>query len=243
MKLLIERLNTVTSTQDRAREMAEAGAPEGTVVVARVQERGRGRLGRRWLSPSGGLWFSIILRPAISPARTTGLTLLAAVSVTEAVHQTTGITAGIKWPNDVLVNGKKLGGILTEMLVEMNTVRHVILGVGLNVNVDTSHFPIDLLMPVTSLMEETGREIDLDEMLRHCLDCLARDYGLFPDSFNDVLSRWKELSVVIGRRVTVSQPGQVIAGIAVDVDNSGALLVTDDDGQTHLVHAGDLSLS
>ncbi len=242
MKISKIKLEAVSSTQDYAKRLAAEGAPEGTVVVARIQERGRGRLGRRWLSPEGGLWFSLILRPSCAPARVSGLTLLAAVSVTEAINAKTSVNAGIKWPNDILIGGKKLGGILTEMTAAMNVVDYVVLGVGLNVNVETAEFPHDLLMPATSLKEETGRESDLDEILDAIMDNLTRDYGLFVGHFNDVMSRWKALSIVLGREVIVSQPGKRITGTAFDIDGDGALLVSDDQGATHIVHAGDLSI-
>jgi BirA family transcriptional regulator, biotin operon repressor / biotin---[acetyl-CoA-carboxylase] ligase len=242
MKISTTRLDSVSSTQDYAKRLAGEGAPEGTVVVARTQDQGRGRLVRRWLSPEGGLWFSMILRPACRPSQVAGLTLLAAVSIAEAVNAKTGVKAGIKWPNDILVGNKKLGGILTEMKTEMNVIDYVALGVGLNVNVDTVNFPHDLLMPATSLKEETGQELDIDEILDVCLENLTSDYGLFLSNFDDVMSRWKALSLVLGRRVIVAQPGRQIAGTAFDIDNDGALLVRDDEGATHIVHAGDLSI-
>jgi BirA family transcriptional regulator, biotin operon repressor / biotin---[acetyl-CoA-carboxylase] ligase len=242
MKISKVELSEVSSTQDYAKRLAEEGAPEGTVVVARIQEHGRGRLGRRWLSPEGGLWFSIILKPSCRPASVAGLTLLAAVSVAEAVNAKTGVMAGIKWPNDILIGGKKLGGILTEMKVERNVVDYVALGIGINVNVETSNFPHDLLMPATSILEEAGQESDLGAILDAILDNLARDYGLFRDNFNDIMSRWKSLSLVLGRKVTISQPGSQISGMAFDVDSDGALLIRDDQGVTHVVHAGDLSI-
>jgi BirA family biotin operon repressor/biotin-[acetyl-CoA-carboxylase] ligase len=242
MKISQVNLEETPSTQDYAKSLAENGASEGTVVKATTQARGRGRLGRRWLSPPGGLWFSVILRPVSRPSEITGLTLMAAVSIAEAVNTVTDVKAGIKWPNDILVGGKKLGGILTEMTAEMNRVRYVILGVGVNVNFNTSILPHDLLMPATSLEEETGREVDLDGLLEACLANLNRDYEGFRENFADIISRWKALSVVIGQNVVVSQPGRVISGIAVDIDKDGALLVKDGEGIDHLVHAGDLSI-
>lgn len=242
MKTTTINLDEIPSTQDYAKSLAENGAPEGTVVKATTQARGRGRLGRRWLSPPGGLWFSVILRPVSRPSEITGLTLMAAVSIAEAVNSVTDVKAGIKWPNDILVGGKKLGGILTEMTAEMNRVRYVILGVGVNVNFNTAILPHDLLMPATSLEEETGREVDLDGLLEACLVNLNRDYEIFRENFAEIISRWKALSVVIGQNVVVSQPGLVISGIAVDIDKDGALLVKDSEGIDHLVHAGDLSI-
>lgn len=242
MTLTINRLDEVSSTQESAKQLAEAGAVEGTVVVARTQERGRGRLGRRWLSPPGGLWFSIVLRPTCPPARVAGLTLLAAVSVANAVRSVTKIEAGIKWPNDILIGGRKVGGILTEMTAEMNVVKYVVLGVGLNVNIDTSGFPHDLLMPATSLKEEAGRQVDLEKLLKTCLKNLTADYKKLGDGFVEILERWKALSVVIGKKVKVSQPGTAIEGKAVAVHADGALEVVDGEGSSHIVHAGDLSI-
>ena len=135
-----------------------------------------------------------------------------AVSITEAVRKVSGVEAGIKWPNDILVDGKKLAGIITEMTAEMNVVRYVILGIGLNVNVNTSEFPHDLLMPATSLKEETGRPVDLEKILKACLNNLVRDYAKLADGFEDVLARWTTLSVVIGKKVKVSQPDRRLRG-------------------------------
>ena len=239
----IERHETLSSTQERARQLAEQGAPEGTVVMATTQGWGRGRLGRSWASPPGGLWFSLVLRPVIAPVAAPGLNLLAAVVIAEAVRDMTGLVAGIKWPNDILVDGRKLGGILTEMKTGRGGIEYVLVGVGVNVNVDPTVLPSDLRYPAATVLGETGLETDLDELLNKCLADFRADYQQWPGNLAGVLDRWRGLSVMLGRRVTVAAAGHTLTGVARDIDSGGALLIVDDIGVVHTVHAGDVTLS
>jgi BirA family biotin operon repressor/biotin-[acetyl-CoA-carboxylase] ligase len=220
----IERHRLLKSTQDRARELAEQEAAAGTVVVTDSQTGGRGRLGRTWASPIGGLWFSLILRPRISPAQAPGLGLMAAVSLAEAVNEATGLAVGIKWPNDLMIGDKKVGGILTEMTAGPEGITYVLIGAGINADFEAAALPAGLRLPATSLRAETGGSVDPAGLLDACLTHLAADYALFDDSFPAILDRWRRLSMVLGRRVTVSQAGETSTGVAVDVDEAGALL-------------------
>ena len=165
----MHHFETLDSTNDLAKELAAQGAPEGTVVVAETQTGGRGRLGREWNSPPGvGLYVSLVLRPMLPPMELPQITLTTAVAVVRAVRRVTGVAPGIKWPNDLLLNGKKLGGILTEMETESDRIRHVVVGLGLNVN--NPAFPPELAATATSLALATGRAFSRVQLLQAWLE-------------------------------------------------------------------------
>ncbi len=238
----IERFKKVTSTQDIAKEKARDGAPEGTVVVADVQESGRGRLARHWFSPPGGLWFSVLLRPELSIERVQGIVLLSAVSMVEAIKKKTGLDAGIKWPNDILIGWKKVAGVLLETHIEGGRTAFVMLGAGVNVNNDVRDLPAGLLMPATSLKEEAGDRVDAGGILEAFLDYFAGSYDKLRMDFSAILDDWRRCSVTLERRVKVTQMNDTVSGTAVDIDDTGALLVRLDDGRVYTVHAGDLTI-
>lgn len=221
--------NSVTSTNNRARELAAEGKDQ-VVVLADEQTTGKGRLDREWSSPSGGIWMSILLRPDLPPTHTPRLTLAAAVAVTEAAREH-GVDAGIKWPNDVLVgdNEAKLSGILTEMEGEADRVSWVAIGIGINANIGAE----DLPEGATSLQEQIGT-VDRAAFTRDVLD---RFYELYqhPDQ---ITARWREYAVTLDRPVRVQQPRTEITGRAVDIEESGALLVETED-ETVSVSSGD----
>lgn len=222
--------DALPSTQDRARELAHAGAPHGTLVVAGVQTGGRGRLRRVWGSPLGGLWMSLVLRPDLASTAAPRVTLTAAVAVAKALREL-GVDAGIKWPNDVLVEpgGKKICGILAESSLrgpspgQPSRVEYVLLGVGLNANLDVT----DLGVPdraATTLRAELGRDTDPLEVLGRLLSNLDAELGRIHD-FAAVLDDWRALSLTLGGRVYVGRSGERIEGLAVDVSSEGALLL------------------
>lgn len=237
---VVHHLEAVTSTQDVAKDMASRGAPEGTVVVAKKQTQGRGRLGRKWFSPEGGLWFSVIMRPEIAPSEAPKITLLGAVSIARAVREVTELEAEIKWPNDILIKDQKVAGILTEGSAVSNQLSFVLLGVGINVNVDISIFPEGLLMPATSLSAEGGKEIELPLLLQSCLKHLESYYALLKTDFEKILGEWREFSAILGRQVRVSSLGEALEGVATDVDEQGALLLKVSSGEVKTVRTGDL---
>ncbi len=238
----IDRYESLGSTQDRARQLAQQRAPEGTVVTATVQTDGRGRLDRAWVSPAGGLWFSLLLRPNISPAEAPGLNLLAAVAVTEALRSVTELEAGIKWPNDILVDGRKLAGILMEMKTGRDGIKYILVGVGVNANIDPAVMPDDLRLPPATVLGETGRQTDLSELLEMILAAFKEDYYGWPNCRAGVLNRWRDLSVTLGRRVTIDSAGNTVSGLARDINSDGSLTIVDAAGAAHTVHAGDLTL-
>lgn len=230
-------LPSVGSTNEAAKEAARQGAREGTLVIADQQTSGKGRLGRPWASPSGaGIWMSLVLRPQAPPYQAPRLTLVAAVAVGEAVRAVTGLDAGIKWPNDLQVGGRKFCGILTEMEAELDRVAFVICGIGINVNA----VPDQFRPGATSLKEEAGRTLRRAPLVAAVLASFERWYDR---PFAEALSRWRELSITLGRKVSVvpAAGGSPVEGIARDVDEEGALLV-EVDGKVRRVVAGEVSI-
>ena len=228
----IHHFHQVGSTMDVARELARKGAAEGTLVVAERQTQGRGRLSRQWQSPPGGIYFTIILRPKITPIYAPRLNLMASVAVADTIRELLGMDARLKWPNDVLVGGRKVCGILAEMDAETDSVNFVNVGVGINAN-----SAISQLDSATSLKAELGKKISRKEFLASLLAEISRQYALLTGP--ELLERWKSLSATLNRRVKVTALGEIIEGQAVDIDASGALLVKDKDGMVRTALAGD----
>jgi BirA family biotin operon repressor/biotin-[acetyl-CoA-carboxylase] ligase len=229
----VVHLNATGSTNVVARQLAERGIAEGTVVVAETQSRGKGRLGRKWITKPGGLWMSVVLKPAIDPMHASSITLLAAVSVTKALRGA-GLEAVIKWPNDVLVNGKKICGILTEMSAETDVVNFIILGIGVNVNNDAP------LETATAMKAELGRKVDRARFAQSLLEVLEEDYLTFrSEGFTPILWSWRRYSDTLGRLVEVTYQDEVVTGLAQDVDEDGSLLVKTPDGSIRKIVSGD----
>ncbi|QLG62650.1 biotin--[acetyl-CoA-carboxylase] ligase [Halorarum salinum] len=228
----VEFHDSVGSTNDRARELAAEGATD-VAVVADEQTDSRGRLDREWRSPRGGVWLSILVRPDVPPAHAPAFTLAAAVAVARACREA-GVDARIKWPNDVVVGGRgarggrKLCGILTEMEGEADRVSWLVVGIGLNANVDPDDLPGGT--DATSLARELGRDVDRRVLTQRVLEEFD-DLTADPDS---VLPAWREHADTLGRRVRVETPGDVVEGIAEDVAFPGALLVDTDDGEVRV---------
>jgi BirA family biotin operon repressor/biotin-[acetyl-CoA-carboxylase] ligase len=229
---------SLASTMNEAMELGIKGAPEGSLVLAESQTRGRGRLGRRWFSPRyKGIYSSLILRPKIPPQQASVLTLLSAVSICEAIKEVTGIDAQIKWPNDILVASKKLGGILTEINAEMDEVNFVIIGIGLNVNNEKK----DLINTATSLKEYKKEKINRLQLLQELLRRIEENYTLFQaKSAQPIIEKWLCYNVTLGKRVKVHSHKECIEGEAVDIDTDGGLLIREDSGLTKKVMAGDV---
>lgn len=239
----IHHLKETVSTNITAKQLAAGGAPEGTLVVSEMQTGGKGRLGRNWFSPSGeGIYLSFILRPAVSPAEAPKITLMTAVAMAEALHSGPGLHVSIKWPNDILLGGKKLAGILTEISTEMDAVDYVIIGVGLNVN--TVSFPPDLKETATSLLLETGRVHSRSSLTTEFLKWFEEYYKLFQRAdFKPILNRWRQFSHIGGRRIKVETISGMTSGTALDIDGDGFLMVEDDDGHIQKIYSGDITLN
>ena len=238
---IVYRTETV-STNTLAMELAQQNAPEGTVVIAERQTAGRGRLGRSWISPTGNLLVSVILRPAIPTHKAPLITLMGAVAVVSALRGAAGVGAGIKWPNDILIGGRKVCGLLTELSAEPDRVRHVVLGIGLNTNLRMKDLPEDVRVAATSLSEETGADVDRTALVAELLEQLDRWYNRFLTDEPAVLAAWRDESVTLGRRVRVQGAAERIDGMARDIDKEGRLVVQLDDGTLRQVAAGDVTI-
>jgi BirA family biotin operon repressor/biotin-[acetyl-CoA-carboxylase] ligase len=230
------------STNTRAKDLASKGAPEGTLVISEKQIKGRGRKGRNWFSPSqGGIYTSLILRPGISPGEAPKITLLTAVVVAETLRTLTQLNVSIKWPNDILVNGKKIAGILTEMSTEMDAIDYIVVGLGLNVN--TPRFPDDITEKATSIFIETGKHFPRAKFIQEYLKWYEEYYEIFKKSgFEPVIKRWKELTDMIGKRITVEMISKKYAGEVQDIDKDGVLILKDNKGNSHRIIFGDVTL-
>ena len=233
----------VGSTNEWAKELARLGACEGTVVLAETQTAGHGRLGREWLSPVGGLWFSVILRPQLTPAESARLVFAAGLAVAEALREQYGLRVETKWPNDVLVDGRKTCGVLTEMNSVGEKVNFVVVGVGVNVNFDVGKvFPKELQETATSLKKECGEQVSLDELLRVLLVKLEKTYESFTTGgFLPVLVEWRKYARFLGSQVEVSNDDGRLRGVALDVDEEGALLLKQENGLVKRAFFGEMS--
>lgn len=233
----------VDSTNDWAKELAQYGAQEGTVVIAETQMKGHGRLGREWVSPTGGLWFSLILRPKLHPSEAVRLTFMAGLAVAKVLHEVFDLRVEAKWPNDLLVKGRKICGILTEMNTTGENVNFVVIGVGVNTNFDVQKaLPENLRGSATSLERELSRKIHSEKILKSLLEEMEKLYERFmKKGFNPILREWKNYADFLGCQVEVTSPTGKSAGLALDVDRDGALVLKLEDGATKRVFVGDIS--
>ena len=236
-------LEKTGSTNDVVLKLAEEGAPEGMVVLAETQTQGRGRQGRSWSSAAGkSLSFSILLRPKLKPDELSEITLAAAVAVAKTLEEYR-FHPRIKWPNDLLLKGKKVCGILTELGPKKDKIASVVLGVGININLGAGDFPGDLKGIATSLYRVSGRKIDRVCFFQSVLLHLEETYGWVAQRrFPKVLTEWRKRSETLGRQVKVTQGHRFFYGQVVDVDEQGALLVRTDAGTVERVLSGDVQL-
>ena len=236
-------LEETSSTNDVVLELSKQGAPEGTVVVAETQTKGRGRHGRKWVSTGGkSLAFSILLRPQLHPDELPEITLAAAVAVSKAMEDFR-IKPRIKWPNDVLIGGLKACGILTEAGPKKDRMASVVLGIGINLNQTAKDFPKDLKGIATSLYRASGRKMDRVRFFQKLLFRLEEAYHLVSERhFQKVLADWRKRSSTLGRQVKVTQGHHVFYGQAMGADEKGALLVRNDLGMVERVTSGDVQI-
>lgn len=229
----IHYFREIDSTMDVARELAKQGAGNGTIVIAEAQRHGRGRLSREWLSPGGGIYFTLVLRPGMSPAYAPRINLMASVAVATTIRKLFGLKAEVKWPNDVLIGGKKVCGILAEMEAEMDVVNFVNVGIGINASTYIPRFETT----ATSLKHALGRDISRKEVLGALLVEIERQLPLLMEA--SLLEEWRKLSVTLNSDVRILSPGEVIAGRAVGVDTTGALIIREKNGALKKALAGD----
>lgn len=240
----IVSFESIGSTQDEAKKLARQGAVEGTVVIADRQTQGRGRLDRNWVSPLGvGIYMSIVLTPDLKPPEVMQIPLVAGVAVVRAIRRMTPLKPLIKWPNDVLIQGRKVCGILTEMSAEIDRVSYIVLGIGINVNTPKEMLPPEIREASTSLMEEAGAFVSRPRLVQCLIEELDELYAEFKSAgFAPIRERWKELSCTIGAMARVSGAGDVQEGRVLDLDTDGALLLQTMDGALRRVISGDVSL-
>jgi BirA family biotin operon repressor/biotin-[acetyl-CoA-carboxylase] ligase len=233
----------VSSTNALAREAALRGASEGAVFVADEQVGGRGRRGREWVSPPGcGIYVSVLLRPQLPPDALPLLTLMAAVAVVRAIADVGAGEARIKWPNDILLGGHKVCGILTEMVADAESLACVILGIGLNVNTPPELLPERPLFPAGSLASVAGRRLPRARLLARLLNALDEGYAeLIEQGGRPMLAAWEARSDLVGRRVSVARVNDTVTGVAEGLDSSGALVIRTDSGERQLILSGDIS--
>jgi BirA family transcriptional regulator, biotin operon repressor / biotin---[acetyl-CoA-carboxylase] ligase len=233
-----------TSTNDVVDKLGRDGVKEGVVVFAEAQSKGRGRLGRSWLSARGkGLWFSLLLRPPLPPQSATQITVASATAMARALRQAAGLRVEIKWPNDILINDRKVCGILTEMTAELDKINFIVLGIGVNVNFNASDFPPDLRKTATSLLIETGRPTRRSELAATILRELDADYAQVRASrFETVADEWEANCTTIGREVEITCGNRAVQGRAESLDPEGALLVRTQHGHLERIIGGDVTL-
>lgn len=230
------------STQDTVKALAEQGAPEGTLVIAERQTRGRGRLGRSWISPRGkGVWMSLLLRPDIPMVQTPQLTLLSAVALCRALRRQTGLDIGIKWPNDLLVQGRKISGILLESSAEEDRLKYVVAGIGISVNLEASDYPAELEGRAVSLRLAAGRVFDRSETIALFLQSLGELYALYrAEGFTPIRTLWEALSITLGQACVLTTPQGRLEGTAVRLHESGALVIRKEDGSETPVYSAEM---
>lgn len=235
-------VESVGSTNDAAKDIAAGGGfkPVG-LVVAEEQTAGRGRFGRRWVSPRRGIWMSLVVRPRIPVVAAGRVAILAAVAVAEAIADVAGVEARIKWPNDVMVGGKKVCGILTEMAAEFAQVEYLVIGIGVDANMEASKLAQGAGV-ATTLMAASGGPIDRSALINAIVTRLMMDLPALEDGFSAVLRRWKDRSATLGRAVRMDAGGRIIEGRALDLDPDGALIIETAAGERRVFRAGEVTL-
>lgn len=234
----------IGSTNDEAFRLGEEGAPEGTVLIAESQSSGRGRMQRIWYSPPGAnIYTSMILRPPVGTIQATQIPIAAGVAVAETINEFCPGKASIKWPNDVLIGGKKVCGILAQMKMSGQTVDFIVVGIGINVNLAREQYPHDIQEIATSLAIEAGREISRPDLIIRLYENMAKWYReLTRNGFSAVRERWLNLSEMIGKTVSVMFQNETVSGKAVGLDEDGSLILMTANNQKLTVSAGDATI-
>lgn len=239
----IVHFDTINSTNTKAKELAADNCPDGTVIVSEEQTSGRGRLGRQWVSPKGkGIWMSIVLRPEISPMEAYKVTIIAAAAVHGALSQH-GINAQIKWPNDIIIGGKKVCGILTEMNAELSKIHYLVIGIGINVNTEASEIPEDLKDKASSLKIQAGKTFDRKSIFGSILNHFEPLYNDFINtgSIAASIDVCKKYSAVLNREILLIEGNKSSSVKVIDINNNGHLLI-EENGITREVLSGEVSL-
>lgn len=233
----------IDSTNTQAKRLAEDGAPSGTLVVSECQTRGKGRRGRSWESPKGeAIYMTLMLRPRIRPERASMLTLVMGLSVVQAIRNVQKVETCIKWPNDVVLDKKKLAGILTEMSAQMDYIEYLVIGIGINANM--KEFPEELADKATSLLLELGHPVNRAELVAECMRCFEENYGIFEETqdLSGLTEEYQKVLVNLNQPVRVLEPGREHSGVARGINEKGELLVELEDGTVETVYSGEVSV-
>jgi BirA family transcriptional regulator, biotin operon repressor / biotin---[acetyl-CoA-carboxylase] ligase len=235
---------TVESTQRIAHHFASENVPEGTVIVAEEQLSGRGRMDRKWHSPKyTGIWMSLVIRPNIPLSNAPQLTLLTAVAIVQAIEETTDLLPEIKWPNDILINGKKVTGILTELQAEADRIHSIIIGIGLNVNQAVEDFPLELRETASSLFIESGEKVSRSEVIRSIFKNFEKLYTVYLDQgFLPIKLLWEGYASSIGKYIRARTITTTIEGKALGITDDGVLKVEDQTGSIHHIYSADIEI-
>ena len=231
----------VFSTNSIAKFLANHNAEEGTALVSEIQTNARGRLGKKWEAPEGGIWMSIILRPKVPPARIGLITLATGVAIAKAIRSL-GVDAKIKWPNDILIAGNKISGVLTEVNATFNEIDWVVVGIGIDSNLKLEDFSEDIRIGTTTLTEELPTKVDENELISIFLNEFEKVYKLYVDGeIEEILNDWRALSDTIGKYVNITQTGgKITQGYVVGVNNEGSLIIEKQDGSLEKIISGEL---
>ncbi len=238
----LKLMEEVGSTQDELRKLAEEGAPEGTLVIAERQTRGRGRMGRSWVSPAGkGVWMSLLLRPQVPIQQTSQLTLLAAVALCRGISRIVDLKIGIKWPNDLLVEGKKISGILLESAAEEERLKYVAAGLGISANLDEEDYPEELRAKAVSLKMAAGREVDRPQLIASILEEFEKLYEMYQEKgFAPIRTLWEMHAVTLGRPAVLHTSRGIVEGVPEALDESGGLAVRLPDGSLQVFYSAEV---
>nr|WP_249310341.1 biotin--[acetyl-CoA-carboxylase] ligase [Bacillus sp. FJAT-49736] len=240
----IHYFESTDSTQKIAHRLAQDGCPHGTLVIAEEQTNGRGRLARNWHSPKyTGIWMSLVLRPTLPPGKAPQFTLIAAVAVSQAIEDICGISPDIKWPNDLLLNGKKITGILTELQADSDKINAIIMGIGMNVNQKKDDFPLELQQVATSLSIESGKEISRSDLVKRILEKLEKYYLLYLEQgFAPLKLLWESYAVSLGKDIVARTISGNISGKALGITDDGVLKIQDNTGKIHEIYSADIEI-
>ena len=239
----IRHFDRTTSTSWIAKQLAAETDPEklhGMVIIAEEQTGGVGRLGRAWVSPAGGIWITIVLKPKIPLDHLFMITMAGSIAIARAIRKEYNISALIKWPNDIFAGDKKVGGLLLELAAEADTVHYGLLGIGIDANISLADLPPNLKDTVTSLQAEVGYEVDRVALLARVLREFELRYQQLEDGeYDSIIREWKSLSLTLDQRVAIRTINKTFEGVAIDIDNHGALIIRKDNGRIERVIAGD----
>lgn len=237
-KILV--FDDLNSTNNKAKQLAIEGEDEGTIVISRIQKRGKGRFNREWESPEGGMYLSIILKPDILPEKSTLLSLISAIAISRTVSSL-GLSPEIKWPNDVRINKKKIAGILIESEVCQEKIKYVVVGIGINLNIHTQNLSENIKKLSTSILDEIDTLVDYSDFLKNLLNNFDKYYKMFLDEkYDEIIREWKNHSDTINQKIVLDTNTKQLKGKIVDINEFGFLKVILETGEIRIINSGEI---